>query len=225
MIAQTVLPTEEAAFVDLVRGMRGAIHVGFEEGTQAQWLHDLFVPLVDRVIVCDRRDERRRGNKGDRLDADALSDELRRGTLRPVYHGSPERATRKELARTYQNLVEDSTGVMLRLKAVFRARDIRTAGRRVYHPAGRAAWLATLSDRGVRFRAEVLYAELDVLRALRPKAKAAMVAEAKRDPAWPVLQTIPFFGPVRWPSCWPRCARPGGFGPSGTCGRMPGWRW
>jgi hypothetical protein len=43
----------------------------------------------------------------------------------------------------------------------------------------------------------VLYAELAVLRELRPKAKAAMVAEARRDPAWAVLRTIPFFGPVR----------------------------
>ncbi|PYP22318.1 MAG: hypothetical protein DMD55_19595 [Gemmatimonadetes bacterium] len=44
---------------------------------------------------------------------------------------------------------------------------------------------------GARFRAEALYAELDVLRALRPPAKAAMVAEARRDPAWPVLRAIP----------------------------------
>jgi transposase len=36
-----------------------------------------------------------------------------------------------------------------------------------------------------------------VLRTLRPKAKAAMLAEARRDPAWMVLQTIPFMGPVR----------------------------
>jgi hypothetical protein len=46
-------------------------------------------------------------------------------------------------------------------------------------------------------RAEVLYAQLDVLREVRPKAKAAMVAEARRDPAWPVLRSIPFLGPVR----------------------------
>jgi hypothetical protein len=49
----------------------------------------------------------------------------------------------------------------------------------------------------VRFRAEALYAELDLLRTLRPKAKAAMIAEARRDPAWAVLRTIPFLGPVR----------------------------
>ena len=34
------------------RGMRGAIHVAFEEGTQAEWLHDLLVLVVDRVVVA-----------------------------------------------------------------------------------------------------------------------------------------------------------------------------
>jgi hypothetical protein len=101
------------------------------------------------------------------------------------------------LTRTYQNLVDDSTRVMLRLKALFRARGIRTPDHRVYRPAGRAEWLAQLPERGARFRAEALSAELDVLRALRPRAKTAMVAEARRDPAWGVLQTIAFFGPVR----------------------------
>ena len=197
VIARTILPTEEPALVEFFRGMRGAIHVAFEEGTQAQWLHDLLVSLVDRVVVCDRRGERRQGNKNDEVDADELSELLRRGGLRAVYHGSAHRATLKEFTRAYQNLVEDSTRVMLRLKALFRARGIKTSGTRVYHPTGRAQWLEKLPQRGARFRAEALYAVLVVLRALRPKAKAMMVAEARRDPAWAVLQTIPFMGPVR----------------------------
>jgi transposase len=64
-------------------------------------------------------------------------------------------------------------------------------------PRNRTRWLAELPDGGARFRAEALYAELAVPRTLRPKAKAAMVTEARRDPAWERLQTIPFFGPVR----------------------------
>ncbi len=128
VIARSILPTEEPALVEFFRGMRGAVHVAFEEGTQAQWLHDLLVPLVDRVVVCDRRGESQQGNKGDQVDADWLSEQLRRGALRSVYHGSPHRATLKELTRTYQNLVEDSTRVMLRLKALFRARGLDRAG-------------------------------------------------------------------------------------------------
>jgi len=197
VIARSVLPTEEAALVEFFRGMRGAIHVTFEEGTQAPWLHDLLAPLVDRVVVCDRRGQPRLGNKGDQVDADQLSELLRRGGLRAVYHGSPHRATLKELTRTYRTLVEDTTRVMLRLKALFRARGIPTPGATVYHPSERRHWLASLPDPGGRFRAETLYATLDVLRALRPKAKAAMLTEARQDPAWPILRTIPFLGPVR----------------------------
>jgi transposase len=197
VIARTVLPTEAPALTAFFRGMRGAVHVAFEEGTQAQWLHDLLLPLVQRVVVCDRHGEKRRGNKGDLVDADQLSARLCRGELHAVYHGSRERAALQELTRAYRYLVEDATRVMLRLKALFRARAIPTPGTRVYQARDRARWLAQLPERGVRFRAETLYAELDVLRALRPKAKAAMLTEARRDPAWAVLRTIPYLGPVR----------------------------
>ena len=66
VIARSILPTEAPALVEFFRGMRGTIHVAFEEGTQAQWLHELLTPLVDQVVVCDRRGEARQGNKGDR---------------------------------------------------------------------------------------------------------------------------------------------------------------
>lgn len=197
LIARSVIPTEAVTIRELFRGMRGSIHVAFEEGTQAQWLYDLLIPLVDRVVVCNRRGQSSQGNKADHLDADALSELLRQGALQPVYHAGSDRAMLKELARTYTNVVEDSTRVMQRLKALFRARAIKTPGTSVYQPGQRAAWLRQLPDEGVRFRARMLYAELAVLQELRPKVKTVMLAEARRDPAWKVLRTIPFLGPVR----------------------------
>jgi hypothetical protein len=197
VIARTVIPTEATALKEFFGGMRGPIQVAFEEGTQAQWLRELLVPLVQRVIVCDRRGARRQGNHGDHQDADWLASRLRLGELRAVYHGNAERQVLKELARTYRNLVEDSTRVMQRLKALFRARAIATAGERIYHPKNQAQWIAKLPDRGARVRAEILYEQLAVLQKLRPRAKAAMVSEARRDPAWALLHTIPFFGPIR----------------------------
>ena len=182
VITRSVLATDEAAIVEFVRGMRGTVHVAFAEGTQAQWLHDLLVRRGVRVVVCNRRGDPQHGNKGDWADAAWLADQLRVGRLRAVYHGSPQRAVLKELARPYRNVVEDSTRVMLRLKALFRARGMKTAGRGIYDPAARAEWLAKLSDAGVRFRAATLYAELEVLQALRPTAKAALVAESQIEP-------------------------------------------
>ena len=82
VIARSVVPTEATALLELVRGMRGAVHVALEEGTQAQWLYDLLVGRVARVVVCDRRGEPQGGNKGDWHDAQQLMNRLRTGELR-----------------------------------------------------------------------------------------------------------------------------------------------
>jgi len=198
VIARTILPTEAAALTAFVGPWRGRVEVAYEEGTQAQWLHDLLRPLVARVVVCDRRAVRRQGNKSDWRDAEELAAMLQRGAIRSVYHGGgPQQAELKELTRTYVTLVQDATRVMTRVKALYRARAIPTRGRGVYHAGERATWLAKLPAGGVGFRATTLYRELEVLLALRASAKAALLGAARRDPAWALLQTIPFLGPVR----------------------------
>lgn len=198
IIARTILPTEAAALMEFFRTVRGSVHVSFEEGTQSHWLYTLLVPLVMRVVVCNRRDARRHGNKNDWQDAAELADLLRRDAVRPVYHDrKPDTAELKELARTYVNLVQDSTRVMSRVKALYRARAIPTKGRTIYGPRARGTWLAKLPAGAVRFRAEALYTELEVLQGLRRNAKHALLTAARRHPAWPVLRTIPGLGLVR----------------------------
>ena len=86
--------------------------------------------------------------------------------------------------------------MMLRIKAIFRARAIRTPGVSIYHSSLRKQWLAKL-EAGARMRAASLLPQLDVLLELRPKAKAAMIAAARRQPGWKILRSIPFLGPVR----------------------------
>jgi hypothetical protein len=174
-----------------------AVHVAFEEGPQAQWLHDLLQPHCERVVVCNVRGRSETTNKSDRIDADWLSEQLRLGALKSVYHGSPTVAALKELVRCYTNLVDDSTRVMSRVKAIYRGRAIGTSGEAVYRPSQRAEWLARLEGRGARTRAGSLLAQLDVLLELRAKARAVMIAEARRQPGWKILRSLPFFGPVR----------------------------
>jgi transposase len=191
------VPTEANAILGLVRGLGRRVHIAFEEGTQAQWLHDLLQPHAERVVVCNVRGRSETSNKSDRIDADGLSEMLRLGSIKSVYHGARSLLTLKELVRCYTNLVEDSTRVMLRIKALFRARAILTPGTSVYRASERAKWLARIESRGARMRAESLLLQLDSLLELRPKAKVAMIAEARRQPGWKTLRSIPFFGPVR----------------------------
>jgi hypothetical protein len=91
--------------------------------------------------------------------------------FKPVCHGASALLTLKELVRSYVGLVEDGTRVMLRIKALFHARTIKTPGTSVSRQSKRKEWLARLEERGARKRAEALLAELDVLQELRPKVK------------------------------------------------------
>lgn len=197
VVMKATVATEERAIVALVRNPSWRrVHVAFEEGTQAQWLHDVLVDQVERVVVSNVRGKGSLENKNDRIDADGMSEKLRLGALKPVFHGVPEILTLKELVRSYTNLVEDSTRVMLRIKALFRARAMATPGVSVYRPSQRKQWLAKLAG-GARIRATSLLTQLDVLLELRPKAKAAMINAARRQQGWKVLRSIPFLGPVR----------------------------
>lgn len=196
IVMRATVPTEARAILQLVKSAGPRVHVGFEEGTQAQWLHDLLVAHAEKVIVCNTRGRNESGNKNDRLDADELSEQLRLGSLRPVFHGATSVLTLGELVRSYNNLVEDATRVMLRLKALFRARAIPTKGTAIYRASERKQWLAKLEG-GARVRAATLFTQLEVLLKLRPPAKAAMLAEARRQPGWKVLRSIPYLGPIR----------------------------
>jgi transposase len=197
IVMKATVPTEAPAILRLVRGLGSRVHVAFEEGTQAQWLHDLLLPDAEHVVVCNVRGKSEVANKSDRIDAADLSESLRLGSLKTVYHGATSMLTLKELARNYNGLIEDTTRVMLRIKAIFRARAIPTPGMSVYRAASRGTWLDQIKTPGARFRAESLLAQLDLLLELRPKAKAAMVAEAKKHSGWKNLRSIPFLGDVR----------------------------
>jgi len=133
---RTTVPTEAKAIVRLVKAAGPRVHVAFEEGTHAQWLHDLLTPHAERVLVCDIRGRRSETtSKSDRIDADWLSEQLRLGAVRVVHHGTPGVAVLKELVRCYTNLVEDSTRVMQRVKAIYRGRAIAASGKTVYRPS------------------------------------------------------------------------------------------
>ena len=140
IVLRATAPTEAKAIVGLVRGQGPRVHVTFEEGTQAQWLHDLLQPVAERVVVCNVRGKKELVNKNDDIDSDVISERLRLGALKEgVYHGAASVLPLKEMVRNYS--------------------------------------------------------QLDALLPLRSKAKAAMIAEARRHPAWKILPSIPFLGP------------------------------
>ena len=199
LVMEAVLETKAETILQFVRGVRGSLHVTLEEGTWAAWLHDLLLPHVTRVVVCDPRRNSllKSGNHNDRVDARKLAELLYLNELNPVYHGEHGLRTLRELGRSYIAITRDLTRVMARLKAIYRSWAIPCAGEQVYAPRYRAEWLAKISEGGVRCRAEHYYQQLDALAALRQEVRRELLAESRKHHATRLLRQIPSIGPIR----------------------------
>ena len=139
-----------------------------------------------------------RGPKTDKLDAFALAEKLRIGSLETrVYKNRGQFRRLGERAKSYDFLVGDTVRVKNRLKSVLRSRGVAYgAGRSVYLKRDREEWLAKLPEAS-RATAGLLYEEHDALVALRAKAEKALLAEARKHREWHVLKTCPGLGPIR----------------------------
>ena len=199
VVMEATLETKSETILEFVHGLRGSLHVSFEEGTWAAWLHDLLKPHVSEVLVCDSRKNAllRVGNKNDREDARKLSELLFLNKLHAVYHGETGIRTLRELARSYLTLTRDLTRVMNRLKAIYRGWGIACAGQQVYAPRYRAEWLGKITEASVRRRAEIYYQQFDALAALRQQMRRELLAESRKHPAVRLLRQIPAIGPIR----------------------------
>src|SRR5256714_13784749 len=89
LIMESVIETKASTILQFIQGLRGNLHVTFEEGTWSAWLYDLIRPHVTKVVVCNPRKSAllKSGNKSDQIDARKLAELLRNGSLSAVYHG------------------------------------------------------------------------------------------------------------------------------------------
>jgi len=199
IVMECIIETKASMILQCIDGLRGDLHVTFEEGTSAAWLYDLLKPHVTKVVVCDPRKNAsmREGNQSDKIDARRLAELLRLNHLNPVYHGEHGLRSLKELVRSYLTITKDLGRVMSRVKAIYRSWAIPCTGKQVYAPRYRAEWLGKIGEPGVRRRAEFYYQQLDALRTVRQQVRRELLAEGKKHQAWKRLCQIPSIGPIR----------------------------
>jgi transposase len=199
VVMESVIEAKTNTILDFIDGLRGEVHVTFEEGTWSAWLYDLLKPHVSQLVVCDPRRNAllKEGNQNDRVDARKLAELLENNQLRPVYHGDHGLRAQKELVRSYLTVSKDLIRVMTRVKAIYRSWGIATRGTQVYTARHRAEWLEKIHEPGVRRRAEHYYQQLDALRKLRLEVRKDLLAESKEHKEWKRLRQIPPIGPIR----------------------------
>jgi transposase len=199
VILETMVETKAGTIQRFLKSLSGPLHVTFEETTQADWVYEVVRCFAGEVTVCDPRHNKLlgEGSKADKTDARKLAELLRTGMLRKVYHGHGESRKLKQLVRGYETLSVDTQRTMVRIKAIFRGRGIRTPGRGVYQRTQREQWLGLLTEPGLRDRVSWYFEQLDQLRPLRRLARQAMLRESRRHREVQLLRTIPQLGPIR----------------------------
>jgi transposase len=199
LVMESIIETKANTILEFLKGLRGELHLTFEEGTWASWLYDLLKPHAKRIVVCNPRRNAllKEGSKSDRVDARKLAALLYTKMLRPVYHRDHGMRTLKELARSYVTISKDQARVMTRVKALYRSWGIACSGKQVYTVRHRSSWLEKLEEPGVRRRAEFYYQQLDGLRSVRREVRRELLAESGKHKASKLLRQIPSIGPIR----------------------------
>src|SRR5258707_14202983 len=89
VVMESVIETKASMILQFIEGLRGDLHVTFEEGTAAAWLYDLLKPHVARLVVCNPPGNAllRVGNRTDSIIARKLSELLPGTQLPPVFNG------------------------------------------------------------------------------------------------------------------------------------------
>lgn len=190
-----VVETTANALIEVLGAISGPRHLCFEEGTLANWLHEMLSPHVEQCVVAAVRESR--GQKSDQRDAVALAEALRLGAVeRQVYKGQGAFSSLRYRAKAHRLLVVDAVRVMNRIKSLLRSRSVTVSGKTVYSPSGRDDWIAQLPE-PARPAAELLYLELDALTSLRERAEHELIVEARKHREFRLVSSCPGLGPIR----------------------------
>jgi len=157
-ISEAIIETMTETVRDFRRGLRGELHVTFEEGAQAAWLYDLLRPHATEVLVCNPRHNKLLGvgNKSDRIDAmklaqlQQLTGAVARDTL--LSEVQTNRQTRAEVLRA---VVEHPDVDAVEYRGAFVAMQYFGYLRRDPEPDGFNAWLNYLDSHPEDFRTMV----------------------------------------------------------------------
>jgi transposase len=137
-----------------------------------------------------------RGQKDDLRDALKRAEELRVGSVHPVFKDVRGFGKLRSLADVYTKVSADRVRVQLRLKALYRGRGVQTPDKTVYTFTHRETWMKRLPV-AYRPSAELMYAQLDALGEVKKEARKLLVQESHTHAISRVLETVPGLGEVR----------------------------
>ena len=193
------VPTNAEARGAALQGLPRPVWAIVESSTMAPVIRDSLEDVVDRVIVCETRENRwvaKSEDKGDAADADRLARLLRLGEYKEVYVPARPRQELRELMILGRKAVGDVTRAKNRIKSKYRQHGVPVKGSTVYSVGGRARWLTEVKRPAVCFMLEALYASLDAAESMQRRVVAQLHKRVRPTRVYKQLLGMPGFGPA-----------------------------
>ena len=193
---RVVVPTSRSALRQSLRGIRGRARIICESGPLAMWVRDTLETRLRDVVVCDRRRTRltTSGAKTDRIDADRLSDLVRRDQVFAVHVPYGDAALLRRYAFHYARMLRERSRIIQRLRSLFFEHGIRV---QTHRSTPERVPLTRLTAPGAKYVARAYKRQLENASTLVSEARAELLHLAAQSPAFELLQTVPYVGEVR----------------------------
>lgn len=113
--------TNGRLIIDFIKSLGKDLIVTFEECDLSCWLFDILQKHVRRIVVCNpAANARYKKKKTDKLDAKNMTDLLRGGFLKEVFHDGSQREKFRLLVSGYEDTIQETTRIKNRIKALER---------------------------------------------------------------------------------------------------------
>ena len=198
-LLETTIATESTKLRKALRSLPKPIWVMAESGCMTGYIVTALQKAVDRVVICETRENRwisMSEDKGDPQDADRLARLLRMGEFKEVHVPGPKRYALRELMSAYHKNVADGVRIKNRIKAVYRKNAIPATGSVLFTKHGREQWLKKLKVPCTRFMQESQYEQMDAVETNQRKLLGKLDRELRRTKEYGLLKTIPGVGTV-----------------------------
>ena len=194
-LRELVVDTSAEALIEALKLVPGRKHLCMETGNHSEWLYEVLEPFVEEIVVVNP--EGAAGNKSDSIDAYQLAEDLRTGRIRSrVFQPTQNFSGLRAAIRVHRMVVRDMVRTKNRLQLLFQSRGLRGAGKDLYKPETRTAWLARLPE-SQRHMGELLGEQLNGQLVVARKAVKLLKSASEPHPAVALVATCPGIGVVR----------------------------
>ena len=194
-VLRKTVDTSEKNLWNVIDSIQGERILTFEESTISQWLFISLREKVDRLLVCNPTYvAKKSGAKTDFRDALHLANELRCGHLKEVYHDDSVWVQLRTSVSGYLDVVEEIVRFKNRLKAVFRANNLKTDENDFYKNKDRTI---EFKNESAKFVATNLFHQIEFLEQEKLKYLDWFKSNQKKYRPIRNIMTIPGISSIR----------------------------